>query len=77
MRGALLATGAAFVDDAQVGSREADAHERVCNALSVYTKNPEVAEQMAIALAQLDPQHFVINSDPRAATRAFARRFVD
>ncbi|KAH9372250.1 hypothetical protein HPB48_012052 [Haemaphysalis longicornis] len=49
----------------------------MCNALSVFTKNPEVAEQMAIALALLDPQHKVIYSDSRAATRAFARGVVD
>lgn len=76
-------TEAAFVDAAQVASREAfsvaviDAHERVFSALSVYTKNPEVAEQMAIALALLDPERSVIYSDSRAATRAFARGVVD
>ncbi|KAH9374159.1 hypothetical protein HPB48_005428 [Haemaphysalis longicornis] len=49
----------------------------MCNALSMFTENPEVAEQMAIALVLLDPQHRVIYSDSRAATRAFARGVVD
>ncbi|KAH9365484.1 hypothetical protein HPB48_019924 [Haemaphysalis longicornis] len=76
-------TESAFVDAAQINGRQAfsiavtDAQERMCNALSVFTKNPEVAEQMAVALALLDPQHMVNNSDSRAATRAFARGVVD
>ncbi|KAH9363599.1 hypothetical protein HPB48_013752 [Haemaphysalis longicornis] len=73
----------AFVDAARINGKQAfptaviDAQERTCNAHSVFIKNPEVAEKMGIALALLDPQHNVIYSDSRAATRAFARGVVD
>ncbi|KAH7960840.1 hypothetical protein HPB49_023853 [Dermacentor silvarum] len=45
----------------------------VINSASTYTTQPEIAEQLAIPLALLDPKRSMIHCDSRAAVRAFAK----
>lgn len=50
--------------------------QRILNSATILTRDPEVAEQVAIALSVLDSKREVIYSDSRAAMKAFERGVV-
>lgn len=68
-----------FVDAASCKGRQAftivtvDGRQGITNAASVRTRDSEIAEQMAIALALLDSSRDAIYSDSRSAVRAFEK----
>lgn len=72
----------AFVDAAWINGKDAysvvvvDGKGSVRNAASVYTKDPGVAEQVAIALALTDSDRVSVFSDSRSAIKAFSRGLV-
>lgn len=72
----------AFVDAAWINGKNAysvvvvDGKGSVRNAASIYTKDPGVAEQVAIALALIDSRRVLVFSDSRSAITAFSRGLV-
>lgn len=73
---------ASFVDAAAYRNNRAFAavavssSQRILNSATILTREPEIAEQVAIALAVLDSKRNVIYSDSRPAIKAFERGVV-
>lgn len=72
-RGACFVDSATYKDRTKFAAVVVDHQGRCTNCATVYTSKPEIAEQVAIALALTDDRYTEIYSDSKPAIRAFSR----